>query len=87
MRNWLAYQAESRSGNHYREMFRETGLLATGRQDFASLFEKASEHVSPKIFGEIIPSVGEGLEAESRGYAEVATINHVRSAFRLRCFL
>ncbi len=68
LRNWLAYKASNRSGDHYREMFRKTGLLATERQDFASMFNKASEHVSPRIFGETIPSVGEGLEAESRGY-------------------
>jgi predicted nucleotide-binding protein (sugar kinase/HSP70/actin superfamily) len=74
LQNWLAYQAQSRSGDHYREMFRKTGLLATGQQDFASLFARAAEHVSPKIFGEIIPSVGEGLEAESRGYDGVLLI-------------
>lgn len=68
LRNWRAYKAGSRSGDQFREMFRQTGLLASGRQDFGSLFEKAAEHVSPRIFGEVIPSVGEGLEAESRGY-------------------
>jgi predicted nucleotide-binding protein (sugar kinase/HSP70/actin superfamily) len=68
LRNWLAYKVENRSGGHLRELFRKTGLLAAGDQDFASLFNKAAEHVSPRIFGETIPSVGEGLDAESRGY-------------------
>ncbi len=68
LRNWLAYKAQSRSGNYYRKMFQKTGLLATANEDFAVVFNKAAEHVSPRIFGEVIPSVGEALEAESRGY-------------------
>jgi predicted nucleotide-binding protein (sugar kinase/HSP70/actin superfamily) len=68
LRNWRAYQAQNRTGDHYQEMFRKTGLLTMGHQDFAPVFEKASEHISPRIFGEVIPSVGEGLQAEARGY-------------------
>ena len=71
---WLAYQAESRSEGYYRKLFRKTGLLVAGRQDVSALFAKATEHVSPTIFGEVIPTVGGGLEAESKGYDGVLLI-------------
>ncbi len=74
LRNWRAYQAQSRSADSYRELFRKTGLVAPGRQDFAAVFNKASEHVSPKIFGETIPNIGAGLVAGFQGYDGVLLI-------------
>jgi predicted nucleotide-binding protein (sugar kinase/HSP70/actin superfamily) len=68
LHHWLTYHAERRYEAYYRRLFRKTGLLVAGPKDISSLFEKASEHVSPKIFGEVIPSVGDGLEAEREGY-------------------
>ncbi len=47
LQNWLAYQAEISSDERYRELFRKTGLLIAGSKHVSSLFDKASEHVSP----------------------------------------
>jgi hypothetical protein len=38
------------------------------------LVEKASDHVSPGIYGEITPTVGRGLEAEAEGYDGIICI-------------
>jgi predicted nucleotide-binding protein (sugar kinase/HSP70/actin superfamily) len=74
LKRWSAYHAVRRYEEFYRGLFRKTGLLVAGPRDVPSLFEKASEHVSPMIFGEVIPTVGEGLEAESEGYDGVILI-------------
>jgi predicted nucleotide-binding protein (sugar kinase/HSP70/actin superfamily) len=68
LRQWMNYRAERWLESRYRQMFRKTGLLVAGPNNVSSLFEKASRHVSPAIFGEVIPSVGKGLEAASEGY-------------------
>jgi predicted CoA-substrate-specific enzyme activase len=68
LQQWLSYQAERKVEQYYRGLFRRTGLLVTGGNDISSLFETASEHVSPTIYGEIIPAVGKGLEADHEGY-------------------
>ncbi len=65
---------ERRSDEYYRGLFQETGLLVASSKDMPSMFEKASEHVSPTIFGETILSVGEGLEAEGAGYDGIILI-------------
>jgi hypothetical protein len=36
--------------------------------DPSALFEDASQHISPKIYGEVIPTVGDGVRAEVEGY-------------------
>jgi predicted CoA-substrate-specific enzyme activase len=74
LRHWLAYLAERRVELDYRKMFAKTGLLVSGPNDMVSLFEKASDHVSPEIYGEIIPTVGRGVEAEAEGYDGVICI-------------
>ena len=74
LRHWLAYQMEKRIEEDYRKMFAKTGLLVAGSNDVALLFEKASGHVSPGIYGEIIPTVGMGLEAEDEGYDGIIII-------------
>jgi predicted nucleotide-binding protein (sugar kinase/HSP70/actin superfamily) len=72
--HWLTYQAGRRVEEDYRDLFGKTGLLVAGPNDAASLFEKASDHVSPGIYGEIIPTVGRGLEAEAEGYDGIIII-------------
>ncbi|HYA87398.1 MAG TPA: acyl-CoA dehydratase activase [Nitrospirota bacterium] len=67
LRNWIAYKMERRIEKDYRRLFAKTGLLVAGPNDAASLFEKASDYVSPMIYGEIIPTIGRGLEAEAEG--------------------
>jgi predicted CoA-substrate-specific enzyme activase len=74
LQHWLAYQVERRIEEYYRRLFAKTGLLVAGPNDAASLFEKASDHVSPGIYGEIIPTVGRGLEAEAEGYDGIIII-------------
>jgi predicted nucleotide-binding protein (sugar kinase/HSP70/actin superfamily) len=74
LQHWLAYQVERRIEEDYRRRFAKTGLLVAGPNDAASLFETASDYVSPGIYGEIIPTVGRGLEAEAEGYDGIIII-------------
>jgi len=74
MEDWLTYQAEKKSAERYRGLFRKTGLLVAGSRDVPLLFAKASEHVSPTIFGETIPTVGDGVQAEAEGYDGIILI-------------
>ena len=68
LQQWLSFEAERKCDAHYRELFRRTGLTVAGTNEVSALFEKASEHVSPALHGEVIPTVGKGLEAASEGY-------------------
>ena len=65
---WLSYEAERKCNAHYRGLFRKTGLLVARPDAIPALFEKAAEHVSPALYGEVIPTVGKGLEAAGEGY-------------------
>lgn len=68
LQQWLNYQAESKCDAHYRSLFQRTGLLVAEPNDVPALFEQASEHVSPALCGEVIPTVGKGLGAAREGY-------------------
>jgi predicted CoA-substrate-specific enzyme activase len=68
LQNWLAYQAQRRIEQFYRDAFLGCGLLVADGNDVATLFERATEHVSPTVFGEAIPSVGKGAVAAEEGY-------------------
>jgi predicted nucleotide-binding protein (sugar kinase/HSP70/actin superfamily) len=68
LQGWLTYQAERRVEQYYRGVFRDSGLIVAGENNVAELFDRAAEHVSPTIFGETIPSVGKGLDADGEGY-------------------
>lgn len=65
---WLTYQVEHHAESRYRRLFQRTGLLVADSNDAASLFAKATEHISPTIFGEAVPTVGKGLCAAAEGY-------------------
>ena len=65
---------ERRAEEHYRGLFRRTGLLVAGPNDVSALFAKAAEHVSPALYGEVIPTVGKGLDAEREGYDGIIVI-------------
>ena len=52
----------------------ETGLLVGQPADVSLLVDEASKHISPAIFGEVIPTVGKVLEAEQEGYDGVLLI-------------
>lgn len=68
LQQWLTFQSERHSEVEYRGLFQKTGLLVAGPNDAPALFERASEHVSSTIYGELIPTVGKGVEAASEGY-------------------
>lgn len=68
LQQWLSYQAERKCDAYYRNLFRKTGLLVGGTNAIPVPFKKASEHVSPAIYGEVISTVGKGLEAAAEGY-------------------
>jgi hypothetical protein len=74
LKEWLSYQWERRSERCYRELFRKTGLLVAGPNTASAQFESASAHVSPAIYGEIIPTVGKGVEASDEGYDGIILI-------------
>jgi predicted CoA-substrate-specific enzyme activase len=68
LQSWVAYQAEKRVELHYRRLFQPSGLLVAGPNDPAAIFDQAAQHVSTRIYGEVIPTVGQGLGAPSGGY-------------------
>jgi predicted CoA-substrate-specific enzyme activase len=68
LQHWIAYQAERRLEEECRRLFSKTGLLVGRANDAATLFEKASPHISTEIYGELVPTVGWGLEAAEEGY-------------------
>jgi predicted CoA-substrate-specific enzyme activase len=71
---WWGYQSGRKSEQHYREIFAKTRLLVSRPNDVEAVFERSSEHVSPRIFGEITPTVGRSLNAEYEGYDGIILI-------------
>jgi predicted CoA-substrate-specific enzyme activase len=74
LRRWLAYQTEKRGEAYYRKIFHKSGYLLTPQGDPAATFADASEHISPKIYGEVIPTVGDGVRAQVAGYDGIIII-------------
>jgi len=74
LRRWLAYQTEKRSEEFYRKIFRRSGYLLAPHSDASATFTDAAEHISPKIYGEVIPTVGDGVRAEVEGYDGIILI-------------
>ncbi len=74
LRRWLAYQTEKRSEAYYRKIFNRSGYLLTPHGDASATFTEAAEHISPKIYGEVIPTVGDGVRAEVEGYDGIILI-------------
>jgi len=74
LQQWWGYQSGRKSEQHYREVFSRTGLLVSRPNDVVAVFEKSSEHVSPRIFGEITPTVGRSLNAEYKGFDGIILI-------------
>lgn len=68
IQQWMSYQTLTREETRYRALFSKTGLLVAGPNAVSSIFEKGAEHVSPAIYGELLPTVGKGLEAAREGY-------------------
>jgi predicted CoA-substrate-specific enzyme activase len=74
LEQWISFQAQQHVEEHYRGLLRKTGLLVAPPNAFAAIFEKAAEHVSPAIWGELLPTVGRGLEAAHEGYDGIILI-------------
>jgi hypothetical protein len=72
--SWIKYWRLRQYEAHYRKQFERTGLLAGGLNDMRSIFEHASRHISPAIFGEAIPIVGKGATAVDEGYRGMIVI-------------
>jgi predicted nucleotide-binding protein (sugar kinase/HSP70/actin superfamily) len=68
LQRWKGYQMMKWEEERYRREFSKTGLLVCGSSDVSLLFREAMKHVSPAIYGETIPTVGIGLEADREGY-------------------
>lgn len=74
LQQWWGYQSGRKSEQHYREIFAMTGLLVSRPNDVVAAFETSSKHISPRIFGEITPTVGRSLNAEYEGYDGIILI-------------
>jgi len=68
LEQWLLYQVECKSEEHYRELFRKTGLLVAGANEIPALFAKAAEYIFPALCGEVFPTISKGLDADREGY-------------------
>jgi predicted CoA-substrate-specific enzyme activase len=74
LQQWWGYQAGRKAEQHYREIFSGTGLLISRPNDVVAAIETSSKHISPRIFGEVTPTVGRGLNAEYEGYDGIILI-------------
>lgn len=74
LEQWLYYQKIQRSEAYYRGSLAKSGLLVAEANVISSIFEAGAQHVSPAIFGEIIPTVGRGVEVGSEGYDGIILI-------------
>jgi predicted nucleotide-binding protein (sugar kinase/HSP70/actin superfamily) len=74
LRDWAGYQAERWHEQRFRALFLKTGLLVSGPNDASVLFTQATQHVSPTLYGETIPTIGKGLDAASEGYDGIIVI-------------
>ena len=69
---------------HYRRLFQRTGLVLGDRNDMDKIFRHASQHISPAVFGEAVPTVGKAVLAGSEGYAGIIVIGPFNClAFRI----
>jgi predicted nucleotide-binding protein (sugar kinase/HSP70/actin superfamily) len=74
LHRWLAYKSQQRTEAYYRKIFHKSGYLLALQGDAAATFADASEHISPKIYGEVIPTVGDGVRAQVEGYDGIIII-------------
>lgn len=74
LHRWLAYKSQKRTEAYYRKIFHKSSYLLALQGDAAATFADASEHISPKIYGEVIPTVGDGVRAQVDGYDGIIII-------------
>ena len=68
LQQWVGHQMLQGVEEHYRGLFQKTGLLVAGPNAAATVFHKGAEHVSRTIWGELLPTIGKGLDAAREGY-------------------
>jgi hypothetical protein len=68
LEQWKGYQMVRMLEHRLRKDFGRTGLLVADDPDISRLLREAGKHVSPSIFGEVIPTVGLGVDAQREGY-------------------
>ncbi len=68
LEQWKGYQMVRMQEHRLRKDFRKTGLLVADDPDVSRLLREAGKHVSPSIFGEVIPTIGLGVDAQREGY-------------------
>jgi predicted nucleotide-binding protein (sugar kinase/HSP70/actin superfamily) len=74
LQQWWRYQSERKAEQRFRDVFFKIGLLVSKPNDVVAVFEKSSEHVSPRIFGEFTPKVGRSLNTKYEGYDGIILI-------------
>jgi len=68
LQQWVGHQMLQGVEEHYRGLFQKTGLLVAGANIASTVFHKGAEHVSHTIWGELLPTIGKGLDAAREGY-------------------
>jgi predicted nucleotide-binding protein (sugar kinase/HSP70/actin superfamily) len=68
LEQWKGYEMMRMQEHRLRKDFRRTGLLVADDPDVSRLLREAGKHVSPSIFGEVIPTIGLGVDAQREGY-------------------
>jgi predicted nucleotide-binding protein (sugar kinase/HSP70/actin superfamily) len=68
LQQWIGHQLLRGIEEHYRGLFEKTGLLIAGANDAPTLFHKGADHVSHTIWGELLPTIGKGVDAAREGY-------------------
>jgi predicted nucleotide-binding protein (sugar kinase/HSP70/actin superfamily) len=68
LQQWIGHQMLQGVEEHYRGIFHRTGLLVSEPNAAACVFHKGAEHVSHTIWGELLPTIGKGLNAAQEGY-------------------
>lgn len=72
--NWLRFRQLMYYEERYRRLFQRTGLLVAGRNDMHDVFWHATQHISPAVFGEAVPTVGRAVVAGNEGYRGIIVI-------------
>lgn len=68
LQQWVGHQMLQGVEEHYRGLFRRTGLMVAGPNNASTVFHKGAEQVSHTIWGELLPTIGKGLDAAREGY-------------------
>ena len=68
LQQWAGHQMLQGVEEHYRGLLQRTGLLVAGPNTASIVFQKGAEQVSHTIWGELLPTIGKGLDAAREGY-------------------